>query len=186
MSFVSIVSNNEFLTIMSDGRVMEGDKIISEETKKFIVVDENYFVTFTGVYEHFFNFINNTGLNKGYEGELNDFAQSVYKQYIEKEYHKQNFTITFGGKNKQGNLEFYSFGNGDNSLSKSEPKTRDYQFCLSNATDHVYNMFLKLAQETAPRTPEEMLFVQQKLNEYVAAIDKTVNTNVFYHVIRRN
>lgn len=52
MSLISVVATTDFISIMSDGLVKKGSKIVEENMQKYVVFNNRAFIGFTGTGEN--------------------------------------------------------------------------------------------------------------------------------------
>lgn len=110
MSFVSIIANTKFLTVMTDGRATEEDDTISNENiNKSILVNDNFFIAFTGDEDGIYPFIEESGMQKPYS-DYKKFAQDTKFKLMSSSLRKYKMNFAMGGKNCRNEFEFFSFG----------------------------------------------------------------------------
>lgn len=184
MSFISVYAMENFITVMSDGLVinLEENIIGDENYKKFKMISPKQFMAFGGTHE----------LGKiikkwvGYSEEERDLFALTHKfrdLAINSPYReKQKCQLIFAGIEK-GQIIFYSFNNNPNQeiLSEAPKGERQTYTMLSSKHSKVkpVDEMERLIRLYDPKTAESALELQEKLNRIIAENDITVNNVVF-------
>ncbi|MNW37055.1 hypothetical protein D3C74_140860 [compost metagenome] len=191
MSFVSIVMSNDFLTIMSDGRV-SGLEYEIEDFQKFVCSnDGKSFVAFSG---------DRTGCEIISQEVLKSFQLGIPYKTISKElieFIDRNFgynvviKIAFGGIGEHGEIEVYNYDYPSKEETYFHPSEReiDYIFLCNvpkTLRPEVANKFGELLNETGKDSPSSIIQAQKLLNNYVSSFDNTVNKKTFRAVIKKH
>ncbi|OMC83350.1 hypothetical protein [Viridibacillus sp. FSL H8-0123] len=189
MSFVSIIGTKDFITVMSDGLVVDrkdDSKILDTRYKKFHLIAPKQFIAFTG----------NQGIAEKVKGILkyNPNGYNMYSTIVElgnqilKEVPLEIIiNLTIGGINEKGEVEFHKFVKKQGSNIQSFKPINDaicYDFMGSpyitpKIQDNLKVQFQKLIKINGFNTPNKVLKTQKKMNDLVSEIDPTVNKAIF-------
>ncbi len=186
MSFVSILATENFLTIMSEGRMMSHDKKVTREDYSKIRRIGNYVLGFGGNLGPCAEFVNTSGLLRPI-GNLDLMAENARARIEAFREHK--VFVVFGGRNGRGEIEFYGLGTEEMRLLHYKPTGDEISFAFLNMPFQGYdlnNNFIRFLGMTGYQTPEQTLRAQKMLNDDFAAINPVMNTNTFYEVITRH
>ncbi|MEK3821355.1 hypothetical protein MKY20_19980 [Cytobacillus sp. FSL W8-0315] len=192
MSFVSIISRKNFITVMSDGQVTnhEGQPIQSD-FQKFKQISPHQFIAFAGAKEICEQFINQVEYTAG-SYNLNDIANQINQIANEERFNQFRLFFAIGGIELDGDITLYVVEHGGTrDFRVQRPINEDdinYAFLNSEMIDRV-NMNEKLIEclrITGFETPEECLYSQKLLNDFVESIDSTVNNQTFTLIIRKS
>lgn len=183
MSFVSVVANKEFISVMSDGRAYQYGSngkmnIIQEDASKIMRIAPNQFIAHTGVVQDALR------VTEGYvfreEGwELNKISTGISHMLIGC---PRKNSLVIGGRDK-GKLVLYYVSTDEHEakqlISEDDPVEFIIRLYLTSAyikasTQDVRNKFEEFVQQTRGN----ILDAQVLLHHYVAENDPTVNTNI--------
>ena len=191
MSFVSVVAREKFISVMSDGRVVDlnTQKVKQEDYKKFISIDNNAFVAYTGIKELCEMVATNIekSIRKGLEfSEILVVIRIAVAQFIQKQH---TVMFAFGGINKNNQVEVFSYNSRDESTNHFLPKGDEIAYVFlsngSTAESMLEEKFKSILRETGIDSPSSFVQAQKLLNRYVASIDPTVNNNTFRLIIKK-
>ncbi|QWG75813.1 hypothetical protein EXW50_28070 (plasmid) [Bacillus mycoides] len=203
MSFVSIAMTEDFISVMSDGRVNHEGSILREDYQKFAVLEGGTaFVTITGTRAQGERAIE--VMKKSYNEEiplagLAIGLQTILSRDISHSVHPQiKLNMALGGIS-DGRLEVYTLSNEYESpkdVKMYSPKKGDMSFITFEADEvtkqnvNLTESFLGYLRQTGIRTLEEVnpkhfLQAQKQLNDFVASFDSSVNTNTFELVVEK-
>ena len=190
MSFVSIIARKNFVTVVSDGLVV--DLITGEEKeqefKKFEKISRKQFVAFSG----------NKGLGEkvvdflGFESEERDIfllAKVIREKLIKDIDPKDAFCQVVLGGIEKNSVVLYAFNNHENQKMQPQKPTGDqigYFFLTSS--NHKLNLddeISKILETNDLKTPAKSLKCQKELNNIVAKVDSSVNTMTFNLIIKK-
>ncbi len=191
MSFISIIARENFLTVMSEGRVSrEGKPTGEEDFKKFFRVSPHFIVGFGGADRALIlNFLGETGLLEPNNGDFQAVADHVQAKLREKPYRHGKVFVGFGGVNSNGQIEFYALGTGNTETRHFLPKGDDISFCFFSLDGYEMDLqseLIKFLGITNYRTPAQTLRAQKLLNDAFAKINPSMNTNTFQAVINKD
>lgn len=190
MSFVSVIAMEHFITVMSDGLVvnLETGEEIQQRYKKFKKISENQFIAFggnKGLTEHTVNII-------GYQKEqrnLYEISNSIRDQIIDEiSPETGSCQIIIGGVENE-EIVFYSFNNDKGQellIKKPQGRNGEYSFLSSskNGLDLDKEM-KKIYSKYGFNTPTKALKIQKELNDLVSKHDASVNRVTFNLTIRK-
>ncbi|MNR93451.1 hypothetical protein D3C72_245080 [compost metagenome] len=190
MSFVSVVSRETFITVMSDTREISlTGEILSEETKKSKKIGERHFVAYAGI-----RIICET-VADGIEHLL--LAGADFKLIYDKlspliqgkvpDPHTAMFS--FGGINNEGEMEVITFSSTNNDVNIQKPKGKaiSYAFLSGHYKNGIdYNeKFQEFIKVFGDETPTDFLHSQKALNKLVSENDNSVNNKTDRFVIKK-
>jgi hypothetical protein len=190
MSFISVFAKENFMTVVSDGLVVNintGEEL-ERNYKKFRKISENQFVAFGG----------NKGIAEmvaeeiGYQNhelDLHEVALNLRERLIQEvKPEKANILLAVGGI-QGGEIICYSFSNDPNQELKTQvPKgdTIEYVFLSTDQAElGLIQQAQLLAQRYGHRSPTKTKKIQKELNDFVAQKDKTVNRVTFDLTIKK-
>lgn len=193
MSFVSILATQRFITVVSDGRVINiaQNKPIREDYQKFQALTNNSFICFAGDLEPCERFVRQL---KDENQRLDDFQQLGKYTTSKLACYKDTGTrilIAVGGKNPQGEIEFFKFSTLDPCLKYFRPKAKDIAYAfLHNSSGQAESLdldelLITYLKEYGVDTHEKVTLAQKALTRDVASRDVSVNTNCFSHYINK-
>lgn len=191
MSFVSIVATENFITVMSDGRVTgkDNDEILQEDYQKFMeVANGKAFIAYAGtkdvcelIAQHIKIAIEN-GLT------LEDSSRIVRESINAAVPEDLSVMFSIGGINELGKIEFYTYDSKNNLEQHflTEPGQISYAFLNNSSTDIDFNDEIKkILRETGFSSPSETIQAQRLLNNRVADVDDSVNKKTSRFVIKK-
>lgn len=193
MSFVSMVATENFLSVVSDGRVTDFQGTpIQEDFKKFIVPRNNTVIAFAGGKEPSIEFIATSGLLDADVDEITEigFAKRINSKLLSSPLAIFKISLAFGGRNSMGQIAFHTFSSIEPRLQSFSPSGNNhisFSFLL-NGDDVNFDLkdaLFKTIESFGIFTPEAVVNSQKLLNNRVASIDDSVNENTFSHVIYR-
>lgn len=203
MSLVSIAMTEDFISVMSDGRVNHEGAVLQEDYQKFVVLGEGEaFVTITGTRANGEQAIEivKEWYDKGTSlAELAIGLQTILSRDIPHSVHTHiKLNMAIGGLS-DGCTEVYTLSNEYESpkdVKKYSPKKGDMSlitFDPDEVTKQRVNLtesFLGYLRQTGIRTleevnPSQFLQAQKQLNDFVASFDSSVNTNTFELVVEK-
>lgn len=193
MSNVTIVSEEDFITVVSDGLVTNLHEINRNPQKnyqKFKRFGENNFIAYVGHLE-MMELISDS-LVKNYKGQRFDSVMNQVKSLILTSDLKEGVdaNIAIGGFNENREAEIYVYSTKDDSLVKKSGYGRDTQIIhfYGPETDNKKSSekMKELVSENNPKSPTEWVKVQKKLNSFVAQMDSTVNDVTFSLILEKS
>ncbi|AHV96610.1 hypothetical protein [Paenibacillus sabinae] len=193
MSFVSILGRENFLSVMSDGKLLgENNEVLQEDYQNFINIGNSAFIAFAG--------------SQGpceelsvqmlpYFDEKTDFA-AIHQALVDffkvddPSQRDVKIMIAFGGINLEGRIEFYTIDSGTSTSERYLPEGEDIKFCFLRSgellTDlNVKGKMIELLRTTGAGTPTECISAQKLLNDYAADHDASVNKKTTRMVIKK-
>lgn len=193
MSFVSIVARENFLCVMSDGRVQGvNGEILQEDYQKFIKIENRAFVAFAGsktaceelaiqVVPHLYTNASFTSLALEIKGA---FERSDYEDYGTK------VAVSFGGVNRVGEIEYHAVNSLTKKTMKYAPRGDDITYCFLQNGEALHQLKLEqelinIMRETGFKTPSQVIQAQKLLNNKVADIDSSVNKVTSRMIIKK-
>ncbi len=186
MSFVSVVVSNQFITVMSDGRV-SGDNgiIIDERYKKFKRISPKQFIAYAGRREVCESIVNQIEYTGDQRYDLYDVTLKIKQVVTSDELRSTNALFAIGGLDIDGILRVYSISNAiDERIDPIQSKSEDglsYKFLTSPhivesiEKDKMEEQFIGFLQKTGFNTPNKCLKSQKLLSNFISEIDKSVN-----------
>jgi hypothetical protein len=198
LSFVSIVSTEKFISVMSDGLVTNispnKDVIrLEEDYQKFIRISPKQFIAFTGS-KDIFEQIKNETPYKTERYDLKELANIFYKKSRAVPENEGRVMIGVGGIGQDDCIEFYTLTNSQEDLLKSFKPINDeisYAFLESSYIDEKKHSeinieFIKLLKKNGVNTVNKILRTQKELNMFVEAFDPSVNKRTFELYIKKS
>lgn len=185
MSFVSVMASSNFINVVSDGRVSLNGVPLQENYKKFKKISEKQFIAYAGSKEVCENVVNQVDYQESKVYDLRQVAQEIQAATsgsgnLSLYGHKMLFCV--GGVNANRRIEFYTVENGSSNIGEYKPSSStdiNYAFMSTNTSDQLINEKLhEIASFMGTESASRCLQVQKELNNFVAGIDFTVNTNV--------
>lgn len=182
MSFVSIVSREDWCSVVSDGRCMMSDKVTDENYKKFIQPSPNLFVAFAGHKEPC-EIVCRGMVELGHiEKPMEVAAMHMFGMVHELGARGFKLFIAIGGS-ENSTIQVYSMSSIYSEPIIHKPKGNDvcYSF-LSNTVvsdESLEEKFQKLARRNGTSSHAEIHSTQVALNRWVSLQDDSVNTNTF-------
>lgn len=194
MSLISVVVTNDFVSLTGDGRGMSAgdkDEILSENIQKVYKLNDIVMVGFAGSDTVRESITNNIGFFNNENAKT--FARTLFAEIGDGKINKY-FFIIIGGLDELGNTYCALFEQSSSSLIELNPEINHY-FAFCNSTD-----------STTPHNPQEMLQtlineqyqikkslsikdckdIQERFNEIIKNIDKSVNLNIINNQIIKN
>lgn len=195
MSFVSVIARENFINVMSDGRVMNSEgAAIQEDYQKFNKVNDNTFIAYAGVKEPtelFIESFNRFDLFEKLKEYPIEMVAELIKTAIESSDLKNfNVLLAMGGITSTGEVGFFYYNSINSELLIKKPKGQDIEFCfLHNGLVDAINtndVLVNALRRNGLDRSDQVMMAQKELNDCVAAIDVSVNTNTFELSIIRN
>jgi hypothetical protein len=179
VTFISVVARKSFITLMTDGRVSWSSAEVDQENfKKFKKVSNDQFIAFSGhkeLCENVVNQIEYTHLCYN----LYDLSTLIYDAINGDGYHKQfHLFFVIGGIDVNNEISLYVIDNHKNFLLFKPTDENDLKYTFTNHPQ-LDQKFNELLDETGSDTAMDCIKAQKLLNDIVANIDDTVNTNTF-------
>lgn len=200
MSFVSVVATEKFVTIMSDGRVVNMDTgdLVEENFQKYVKVNEKAFVAFSGTKDTG-EIIARKIAESIHEGEefvkIHQILVMTIEGMRELITDDRPVSIVFGGFNSKGEAEVLSYASKSKQSLHYKPKGDEFATIFltgarsSLTQEEIYNVFEGFMKDTiqGDSNPSPTLIIQsQKLmNNYIADRDDTVNKTTFRLVLKK-
>lgn len=188
MSFVSVLARENFLTVVSDGRVQGPDLLpMQEDYRKFIQVDSGFFVAFAGHKEPCERFIDKSGLSRTSSRDLGLVSQRTKNLLLTHPYKNSKILLAFGGLNTLGEIEFATFSTLEPEIRFFQPRGDDLSYAfLNNSSLKTTNLAGRLEKYLllagigkGIESPDQLINAQVMLNNFVANLDSSVNTTTF-------
>jgi hypothetical protein len=190
VSFVSIIAQESFITVVSDGQVTLDGEILESHYKKFKRISKDQFIAYTGSKEICEELIKHLVYLQDKKYNLQLIADELYSVVKEIPFKPLKALLAVGGINDIGNVQFYTFSNIPNAeFLTFQPKNDEisYAFLSSEHVDdeELENDLIQYLSKTGFNTPNKCLKAQKMLNAYVETIDETVNKNTFELAIKK-
>lgn len=190
MSFVSIIARENFVSITSDGRVCGHAGLpIQEDYKKFIEVNKNYFIAYAGQKEPCELFISNSGLISPLVPNFELLARQTQFKLLTNPFDKCRILLAFGGLDNLGQISIVTFSTLQPEIQVFKPKDDavNYVFLNNSSLDdtQIVEKLIEHLKTSGIETADQIKIAQTELNNYVASKDRTVNKNIFNHVISK-
>ncbi|WP_337034833.1 hypothetical protein [Paenibacillus illinoisensis] len=190
MSFVSIIATKDFLTIMSDGRVMGiNGTPIEENYQKFLKVGDSSFIAYAG--DRAFCEMLSRDIQGMVESKSYDTAIQVLEQIFKKaDFGERSVLMGIGGLNSSGNIEFFTISSKNYVIQKQKyyPENDTVSYAFLNNTKMGHEEFqeklIELLRETGYGAPSQTIQAQRLLNNFIAELDNSVNKSTFRFVIK--
>lgn len=191
MSFVSIILQPNFLSVMTDSRVSEKYvdgrfyRAVSDDFNKIVRISSKVFYVIIGSNEEANIFIERSRMiTEVLKDDLLNNCEKIMKWFnnnIEILDCDYSFTILIGGKNVNDELIFYILKSKHKSIEEVKIiNQQETKYFVSNEIAN--NMILELYSR-CNGTIDSVLKIQKKLNDFVADNDIFVNKNTKYYVI---
>ncbi|WP_242280971.1 hypothetical protein [Bacillus cereus group sp. BfR-BA-01347] len=185
MSFVSVVGRSDFLSVMTDGRVTDGEKILQEDYPKYRMIGENIIVAFTGdraACEWIFYVLNQEVVMK------QDFMITArdIKELLNHHPKLKGCDVRWiiGGINPQNEIECITISTEEKEPIRHEVPSEKvlavYAYAFDADQKELGEKFAEFIKQEG-----ELASAQQLLNDYVADKDFTVNKNTYHVLIRK-
>ncbi|MED1093939.1 hypothetical protein [Bacillus paramycoides] len=185
MSFVSVVGGVNFLSVMTDGRVSNGETILEETYPKFRMIGEDIVVAFTGdrmACERLFDALNKEVIaHQDFFKTACDIKEAFNRYPI---FRGKKVMWVIGGINPNKKIEFVIVSTESDEPSQYIPENSEtklmsaYAFCLKD-TSIDYKQLNEKLDEYFKQENGNLIEAQKLLNNYVAELDFTVNTNTY-------
>lgn len=196
MSFVSVVARKNFITIVSDGQATGSNgTVIKDDYQKFIQIGNNAFLAFAGTQQICEMLTRDS--KSIFDLYINDFSKlvgfytTIFNQSGLKElYETRGFKaiLAFGGKNNNGEIEFYTVHSKDSVFRNYKPILMSdikYAFLHSGKSEvNPNDIFTQSLDLSGVNTAEQILTAQKILNYKISLTDSDVNNKTFELVIR--
>ena len=191
MSFVSITATTDFISIMSDGLVMNGDLAVHERMKKYTVIDNRAFIAYTGVLENITFILNLLPLTHyDFERWTHEICALIKNNLSSMPFPDGQCFFAIGGISDKNRVEYFAFG------THIETKPRPYLPIEGNPRTTFLNGVVAASlplsgkyNEYLNKTPKisvnDYVYAQKMLNDYVATFDPTVNNQIHNAVIEK-
>lgn len=191
MSFVSVIARESFLTVMSDGRVIDRNDCIIDEAYQKFSCDEKSFIAYAGsreVCEMITRDIRDLVFNdRDYVGATLVLVQ-VFEQ-LKLESHGLKVMMALGGVNKQEEIELNTVDSIKKETLSFKPKGGDIDYAfLNNIKNNKVDFQTKLVEilkQTGIDTPSNIIQAQRLLNNYISDMDISVNKKTFRAVVKK-
>lgn len=191
MSFVSVIARESFLTVMSDGRVIDRNDCIIDEAYQKFSCDEKSFIAYAGsreVCEMITRDIRDLVFNdRDYVGATLVLVQ-VFEQ-LKLESHGLKVMMALGGVNKQEEIELNTVDSIKKETLSFKPKGSDIDYAfLNNIKNNKVDFQTKLVEllkQTGIDTPSNTIQAQRLLNNYISDLDISVNKKTFRAVVKK-
>ncbi|WP_144461755.1 hypothetical protein [Siminovitchia fortis] len=182
MSFVSIMASSNFVNVVSDGRVSYGGASLQENYKKFKKISEKQFIAFAGAKELCENVINQVDYLEKTHYDLHQVAREIHSViYNNISLYSYKMMFCVGGINFNGKIEFYTVNKNSSKIGIFKPSSStdiNYAFLSPDVSDQILDEKLnEFASIFGADSSSKCLKIQKALNDFVASIDNTVNTN---------
>lgn len=186
MTFISVVARDKFISIVSDGKVSEIEEDIGDY-KKFTNVGKNQFLGVAGsrsVADFLFEKLTNNERVINLENEV-----YALDKFVKKEFNYQNHRSFFvlGGLDIDDKMKFFTFSN--NPIDKVIPYIPNNSndilcaFLGGSASglnnEEYYKLLIDLFKKNGIKTVSNVVQSQKELNDIVAKLDDSVNTEHF-------
>jgi hypothetical protein len=195
MSFVSVISRETFLCVMSDGLVTGPDRktIVQEDYQKFIpLLDSRAYVAYTGTKDLCERILGNLQfVNRNFKGWREVFHE-IFVDWSLSEFLNESgfvFQLSFGGLNEENEIECFSINAKNNEELHYVPKGDDFAMMFLTNTSFEDNFWQPKMSEFLVgmdiNVPSNIVSAQKQLNNYIADRDATVNKKTFRMVIKK-
>jgi hypothetical protein len=190
MSFVSVVARENFVTVMSDGRVQNNDEIVREDYQKFVQITPDLFFAYTGhqpVGEGILKALENNGCYELFKTLNFSLVNMIIRTTIEavNQSNKFKLLVAYGGRNTNGEIEVFYANSIDMQSGHYLPKGDAINvICLGNGIG-TGALLEQLLFQTGSTTPQQILSAQEMMNNYVVTHDPSVNTTTFQMIIEK-
>lgn len=198
MSFVSIIATEKVLSVMSDGRVNNEGIVLQEDYQKFTVLGDNEgFVAITGAKEagekaiEFVKHFHQEGYS--YLVAAQEVQKVLIRDIPHSVYPHLTLNMAIGGL-VNGQIEFHTLSNKNESVQdilSFVPKGDDISYAKLESTEitrlgiDLTPVLIELLRQKGFATIKQLKEVQSLLNDYVAKVDKTVNTTTFHFSVEK-
>jgi hypothetical protein len=193
MSFVSVIARENFISVMSDGRVSHKGQSVAEDYQKFVSFTPYFFIAFAGDKEPselLLQALKMIGLPDMIEklgfDMVSLFIQTSILTVAQKGY---RVMIAFGGKNPLGEIEFYYLDTANPQTRKMTPKGQDIQYCFLKSENaqkiNTDQLLIDTLQITGLDTSIQIADAQKRINDHISDLDTSVNKNTFQLIIER-
>jgi hypothetical protein len=192
MSFISVIARENFITVMSDGRVMNYEDVpIEENFQKFINIENRSFIAFGGTRELCEMITKDIVPILKNELNYSIWLQSFRRVLESLKLNQNNLKcmFAFGGINHERNIEFYTINSITLDSKKFNPYGDQISYAFVNNTKNADKLYedksIELFRETGFSTPSEVIQAQRLLNNFVSTQDVSVNNVTFRMIIKK-
>jgi len=192
VSIVIGLAMENFIIMMSDGRVSKANTILKEDYKKLFRFNKNICIGFTGSQDLCESILNELSSIINEEIKLEQICDFLINSAIEK---KNNIFIAdifkcsflIGGISDTNEIIIYRFNSENNFiLEKMNSKGTElsYNICSNTVDNKMFENFLR-AKKICTSLQEYVLLIEEFIDK-VAKIDPSVNTNKYNEIILFN
>lgn len=192
MSFVSVLQTEDFLTIVSDGRVVAANNenmILNEQYQKFILPTNQTFLAFAGdqpsceaVAQRLVPLLQQ---NLNVEAIGDEIAGIL----ADKKYEGYKVLVAYGGRTNEGKISFATYNSSKPGLKVYEAVGDQINYAFlwnSNGSDlRVEKVLEECLSKATGLSSSEFIKAQEALNNIVAKHDKSVNCVTFSAAIAK-
>ncbi|WP_338712788.1 hypothetical protein V9W62_09435 [Bacillus velezensis] len=188
MSLVSIIARENFITVMTDGRVTSEGEVIQENFKKFIKLNKDMFFAFAGHKEPC-EFVAQWAKEYFEQYGLEKLASAINDFVLNNKLDKYKILAGFGGVDSQ-RIKFFTYSSLEKKVEHYTPEGYNdikYTF-LYPSKDKDLNLREILTHGLSKygfNTPNKCLKAQKELNDKVASKEFGVNRITFNLTIRK-
>jgi hypothetical protein len=200
MSLVSVVAREQFISLMTDGRVRGAEGIVIDESyPKYQMLGNKGFVAITGSKEHGEELIR---IAKDFYDEGYDFhaiadglQQIMIRDIPRAKFPHVRVQMIVGGIMKRGGGEiaFFSLTNKNETVDqmvKSYPRADDVSYSYADGVSpttgiNLEELLLGCLQKSGVDTIEQIQKAQEEFNKKVSVVDDSVNNNLFKLVLEK-
>lgn len=186
MSFVSIIAREDFISVMSDGRVMDPHGIpIQEDYQKFIQINDQSFIAFAGTKEICEIIAQEMKDVINRNDDLQDHFQQLLARFqqLNLNHHGMKVFLGVGGINSDQEIEFHTINSKNGQVLNFSPKGGDVSYAFLNNSSYdeadLQKKLIEILRVTGFNTIDKIKNAQKTLNDFIAETDDTVN-NVIY------
>lgn len=193
MSLISLIATDNFISFMSDGRVLdtENDIVMSENYKKITKVNEKIILGIAGILGA--SQILNDNLHLYDQQNARSFANSMFNHLIVNANEKilVSMHIFIGGLDERGNIYYSGFSQDSVELIEVVPKHGAINHgCCDSMSDIDVTNQTRLGQLMEQNKFQALKLkgakaIQERLNAQVSMVDKSVNNKLYHEHIKR-
>ncbi|MCY8310016.1 hypothetical protein [Bacillus vallismortis] len=191
MSLVSIIARENFITVMTDGRVTSEGEAIQEDYKKFIQLNKDMFFAFAGSKEPC-EFVARWAKDYFKQYGLNKLASAINGFVLNNNLNKYKILAGFGGVDSK-RVKLFTYSSLENKLNEFIPEGYHdikYAFLYNSSTENndlnLTEILTNGLRKHGFNTSNKCLKAQKELNEMVASKEFGVNNITFDLTIKNS
>lgn len=196
MSFISVVVCSEYLSAVSDRRAInvhpDGKlSIKSENTHKMGKLSDCGFIGVVGFIRNAYKFIKESHLTDNILNDRGEIIEEILHKWFNNNICKiegSDYTIIFGGRTSTNEFKVYTIEGNTKKIEEIKCMNDKFKYGLYHSNQISYKKIKLMFNELCKNydgTMESMQEIQEKLNDFIADNDTSVNKNKQYFHIKK-